>query len=329
MDLQFNSVEEVIADNYFRAWYFKNDESKAGQWELWLLQNEQYVPMVQQGISLMNDMNIREKNIPSIQVQEAYQRLQQSLEAAPVIEMKPKKNRWWMTAAAAAVILLIAGFAYWNTTGNNKTTLGAAYGSIREYNLPDGSHVTLNANSEIVVSKEWEKGTDREVWLKGEAFFKVQKTPAKNKFIVHANNMDIIVTGTQFNVISRDEESSVLLTEGSVTLKTPDGKEVYMKPGDFVRLEDNTPAKKPADEERILAWKQSKLDFENTPMNEVAKVISRHYGIKVSLENSAVGEKRISGMMPNDNLDVLIEALEATGEYKIAKANNEIIISGL
>ncbi|MGN6164835.1 MAG: FecR family protein [Flavisolibacter sp.] len=329
MDLQFNSVEEVIADNYFRAWYFKNDESKARQWELWLLQNEQYVPMVQQGISLMNDMNIREKNVSPDQVQEAYQKLERFLNAAPVVEMKPRKNRWWMTAAAAAVLLLIAGFAYWNTMANNKTTLGAAYGSIREYKLPDGSHVTLNANSEIVVSKEWQKGTDREVWLKGEAFFKVQKTPAKNKFIVHANNMDIIVTGTQFNVISREEESSVLLTEGSVTLKTPDGKEVYMKPGDFVKLENNAPAKKPADEERILAWKQSKLDFENTPMNEVAKIISRHYGIKVSLENSTVGEKKISGMMPNDNLDVLIEALEATGEYKIAKANNEIIISGL
>jgi len=328
VDLHFNSVDEVITDTYFRAWYFKNDDGKANEWEIWLLQNQQYVPLVREGISLMNDINIREQNISPDQVEKAYQKLQQSLDTTPVVEMKHRRSRWWIPAAAA-VLFLIAGFAYWSTATNSKTTLGAAYGSIREYKLPDGSHVTLNANSKIVVGKDWKNDADREVWLKGEAFFKVQKTPMKNNFVVHANNMDIIVTGTQFNVISREEESSVLLTEGSVTLRTADGKETYMKPGDFVRLEGNAPAKKPADEERILAWKQSKLDFENTPMNEVAKIITRHYGIKVVVPDSAVGEKKISGMMPNDNLDVLIEALEATGEYKITKADNKIVISGL
>jgi ferric-dicitrate binding protein FerR (iron transport regulator) len=59
----------------------------------------------------------------------------------------------------------------------------------------------------------------------------------------------------------------------------------------------------------------------------VAKIIARHYGIKVNLANSTVGEKKISGVMPNDNLDVLIEALEATGEFKVTKAKDEIIIS--
>jgi len=164
--------------------------------------------------------------------------------------------------------------------------------------------------------------------LQGEAFFKVQKTPMKNRFIVHANGMDIIVTGTQFNVVAREDESSVLLTEGSVTLKAPDGKEIKMKPGDFVKIENETTALQTVDQQRVLAWKESKLDFDNTPIYEVANIISRHYGTKVTVSTKEIGESTISGIMPNDNLNVLIQALEALGNYKITKANNEIIISG-
>ena len=324
--MHFNSIEEVIVNDHFQAWYFKNDETKAREWEEWLLENQSYVPLVKESIGLMNDLGIEEKTPLPEDVEAAHQELQNALDAAPIVEIKPKRLRWWMPAAAAAVLVAIVGFAWWNGAAT-KTKLGAAYGNIREYQLPDGSQVTLNANSEVVLRKEWQKNTDREIWLKGEAFFKVQKTPQKNKFIVHATNMDIIVTGTQFNVVNREEESSVLLTEGSVTLKTKDGKEVHMKPGDFVRIENNIPAKTAADQESVLAWKQSKLNFENTSMNNVAKIISRHYGVNVHLENEAIGEKKISGIMPNNNLDVLIAALDATGEFKISKVNNEIIIS--
>src|SRR5206468_2094273 len=156
-----------------------------------------------------------------------------------------------ISIAAAVLLVVVSGFIFWNT--NHKKTLNSGYGAISLYQLPDGSHVTLNANSKITIKKTWEENTDREVWLQGEAFFRVQKTQNKNKFIVHANGMDIIVTGTQFNVISRDDESSVLLTEGSVTLRTANGKEIKMKPGDFVKVEDEVPARQMVDQQRVLA----------------------------------------------------------------------------
>ena len=325
MDKVFNSVEEVIADEHFFAWRFKTDTSKAKEWEGWLKQHPEYHSLVEQSIVWLNETYWQEKEVSSGQIEAAHQRLMNSLDKAPVVHMN-KTSRWWIGVAAAVFILLAAGTAYW-INFNKKTSFNTAYGAIGEYQLPDGSHVTLNANSKLTINKGWKEGTDREVWLEGEGFFKVQKTPMHNRFIVHANTMDIIVTGTQFNAISRQDESSVLLTEGSVTIRTNDGKEIKMKPGDFVKIENQIPSKLPADQQRILAWKDAKLDFENTPMYEVAKIIARHYGVKVNVSTKDVGESTISGIMPNDNLDVLIQALETTGNYKITRTNDEIMIS--
>ncbi|MGZ3881760.1 MAG: FecR family protein [Flavisolibacter sp.] len=326
MDKSFNTIEDVIADDHFFAWYSQNDLVKANEWEGWLSLNPQFAPLVQLSIDWLNGSKLAE-NEPSIQqVEEAHQKLISSLNRRRIVPMKRPVTLWWVSAAAAVLILLVSGFWLWNI--NSKKTLNNGYGSISLFQLPDGSHVTLNANSKITIKKAWEKNTDREVWLQGEAFFKVQKTPNKNRFIVHANTMDIIVTGTQFNVIAREDESSVLLTEGSVTIRTSNGKEIKMKPGDFVKVENEIPARQMVDQQRVLAWKESKLDFDNTPIREVAKIISRDYGVKVTLADKSIGDSTISGIMPNDNLDVLIQALEATGDYKITKSNGEIIISG-
>jgi len=326
VDRSFNTIEDVIVDDRFLAWYSQNDAVKAKEWELLLSQNEELAPLVQQSIDWLNTSELREMEIPFEQVDHAHAKLISSLGHGRTVQMKHRTTLRWISIAAAVLVVVVSGFMFWNT--NHKKTLNSGYGAISLYQLPDGSHVTLNANSKITIKKTWEENTDREVWLQGEAFFRVQKTQNKNKFIVHANGMDIIVTGTQFNVIARDDESSVLLTEGSVTLRTANGKEIKMKPGDFVKVEDEVPARQMVDQQRVLAWKESKLYFVNTPIYEVAKIIAKHYGVKVTVSDKATGERTVSGIMPNDNLDVLIQALEATGDYKISKINGEIIISG-
>jgi ferric-dicitrate binding protein FerR (iron transport regulator) len=289
-----------------------------------LKENPQYGNLVTESIAIMDDLVMQEKEISSEQSEEAFLRLQKSIIGKRNVGSYSKMKGWWLPAAAA-IILLLVGLTFWSAT-NKKKALESAYGRVMNYSLPEGSEVTLNSNSKVLINKEW-KNTDREIWLQGEAFFKVQKLPSKNKFVVHTQNMDIIVTGTQFNVISREEETSILLTEGSVTILTKDGMKVNMKPGEFVKIENNKPAKKTIDQQSVLAWKQLKISFENTSMNQVAKIISTHYGVKVQLSDEAIGQKKISGIMPNDSMDILINALEATGEFKISKTTNGILIS--
>jgi ferric-dicitrate binding protein FerR (iron transport regulator) len=235
--------------------------------------------------------------------------------------MKPRNIKWW---AAAAIILLtsIGVWQYIRTT--NKLTIQTAYGETRQEVLPDGSQVMLNANTTLDY-KKWKDGTDREVWVKGEAFFHVKKTAQKNKFIVHTGNFDVVVTGTQFNVINRDSKNNVLLTEGSVII-TGNGQEVHMKPGDYVEFNSTGIQKKAVNKAPVLAWKEHKFDFENTPMKEVASLVTEFYGLKVTLADESVKRDSISGVIANDNLEVFLQALEVIHNYDVEKSDKEILI---
>jgi transmembrane sensor len=324
MHSNFQTPEELLADESFYCWYFKNDQQAASQWENWMKENPAHRVLANEAANLLKTLRLREGEVPASQVGAAYKKLQQQIsQPVPVVSMS--RRRWWMTAAAV-VVLAVAGIGAFKYLNAGKPSIETSYGQIKEQQLPDGSEVTLNAHSKISFSEGWKEGKDREVWLNGEAFFHVKKTPQRSRFIVHTSRFDIIVTGTQFNVVNRNGKTNVLLKEGSVIVHTKDGKEVYMKPGDFVEVNDEQLNKKQDGSNNILAWKEKKMVFENTCMKDVAKMIEEHYGVTVVLEDGAIATKEISGIMPNNNLETLLTTLEETLECKIERKGNDIII---
>lgn len=327
MEKNFLRVEDIIADESFQAWYFKADTTKAAAWEAYIAANPAIAPLVAEARQLMDSLSVKEKEVSVEQLKAAEQRLLLSLagESATPRVVNIKRRRIWLYAAAAVVLLTVGSVAIWSAVSKPEM-VQTTYGEIREQRLPDGSKVMLNANSEITYSEGWDKGAEREVWLKGEAFFQVEKTPAKSRFVVHADQFDVIVTGTQFNVVNREDKTNVMLTEGSVTLKTKDGKEFNMHPGDFVEITNLQPEKKAVREENILAWRDKKLIFEETPFLQAAKKIEEHYGVTITLMDDSIGNKTITGILPNDNLDVLLQALEATMEFTVVRNQKNIVI---
>lgn len=328
MENSFSTVEDVIADEGFQSWYSGADQAAVMEWEQRIAREPALASLVQEATAYMQALAVQEKAVPESEVMAAEQRLMTTLagmdEAAvtPVIGLKRSVSRWWW-AAAAVLIIAVSGVALWNQQQIPPTLVHTSFGEIREQQLPDGSKVMLNANSEI----SYHEGASREIWLKGEAFFHVAKTPAKARFIVHTDQFDVVVTGTQFNVKNREGRTNVMLTEGSVILKTRQGKDIYMKPGDFVEFNAQEPAMKVAKEEKVLAWKEKKLYFENTPLSIAAQNIEELYGVTIRLENQKVREKTLIGIMDNDNLDVFLKALEFSTGFHVVKKNNEIIIT--
>jgi ferric-dicitrate binding protein FerR (iron transport regulator) len=329
MTKNFQQVEEVMEDQDFLAWHFKESEKAVKEWEQWLALNPEQQALVAEASDLMYQLPVAEMPVEEQRTEQQLRKLNERINGleTPVVAIRSTRRRWWMSAAAA-VLLLGAGFIFYNSTHSKKTELNTTYGELTSNQLPDGSTMILNANSKAKLSTGWKEGKDREVWLDGEAFFHVTKTPSRNRFIVHTGQLDVIVTGTQFNVMHRNNKTTVLLTEGSVLIHTPDGKELAMKPGDFVAMEDKVVERKPANEEDVLAWKENKLSFNGTPLREVANIITDHYGVKVVMADENVGAKPVNGIMPNDNLDVLLKAIEEMGaNVRIRRTTNQIIFS--
>lgn len=325
MEKNFLRAEDIIADESFQHWYYGTNKTRAAEWETHMVANPSLAGLVAEARQIMDSLSVKEKEVSEAQHISAHQRLMQSIEGADTRVVSIKRRRSWYWAAAAIIVLALGSVAYWNFKSNAEM-VQTQYGEIREQQLPDGSKVMLNANSEITYSEGWEKGAEREVWLKGEAFFEVQKTPAKSRFVVHGDQFDVIVTGTQFNVVNRQHKTNVMLTEGSVTIKTNDGKEIHMQPGDFVELTNQQPEKKNVLQETVLAWRDKKLYFENITLRQAAKKIEEHYGVTITLTDDSTGNKPITGILPNDNLDVLLEALESL-DFHIERKDKEIIIA--
>ena len=327
MSLNYKEYEDFLSDDSFLNWHFRSKDADIEYWEKWITENSAQKYLVDGAVKFLNDIRISEKNIPRQQLQEAEQRLFnkiKELESPLPAKVYHMTRRWWLAAASVAVIAI--SLFLWRGIQMNHSSLETQYGEIKQQQLPDGSEVVLNANSNIRYSKNWIKGESREVWVKGEAFFKVQKTVEKSKFIVHTDRFDIVVTGTQFNVVNKQGKTNVLLKEGSLTILTKDGREINMKAGDYYEYVQEDVIKKEVKPESILAWKDNKIDFDNATLNDAVKVIKEHYGITIKLEDESLGSKPLNGIMANNNLDILLKAIEEALEVQVIRNGNEVII---
>jgi ferric-dicitrate binding protein FerR (iron transport regulator) len=100
-----------------------------------------------------------------------------------------------------------------------------------------------------------------------------------------------------------------------------------MKPGDFVTFDPSMLERKVGCKDMLLAWKEQKLILDHTSISQLATIISDLYGKSVMLEGDSIAERKISGILPNNNLDILLQALEATAEYDVVRdAHDGIII---
>ena len=327
MEKKFETIGDLISEPSFLNWFNNQDDRSIRQWEAFRLESEANSMLVNQATQLLRQLEFKADTIEMAQTQAAWERLAAKLPQQRVAPSGKGKlaylpqRKWWLSAAA--VVLIVAGVSVLRFM-NRDLKLATQYGQIAETRLPDGSTVLLNANSHLTAGV-FREGSTREVWLDGEAFFKIHKTPGHDRFIVHTGKLDIEVTGTQFNVVNRNNHMNVFLKEGSVVLRMGDGTEAHMRPGDYFELKDSRLEKKPVKDQLVLAWQERKLVFENTPLSEVAEKMKEVYGVNVKVDDALLSSK-INGVMPNDDLAVLLKAMEVAYNFKIEHVQDTIVI---
>lgn len=212
------------------------------------------------------------------------------------------------------------------TTSTQWSTLEVPPAFNYKITLSDGSEVWLNAQSSLRFPLSFQEAR-REVYVQGEAYFKVSKDH-QHPFIVHTPETEIQVVGTQFNVNAyHDCKVETALVEGAVITRDMKGSAVAIKPGvEAVYRAKHGFSTRPFDETEVLSWMKGVYYFHNTSLKNLALVLSRCYGVAVYFENSDLKNKTFSGkLMKGQELHSFLENLNLALDLHAFKSEGMVV----
>lgn len=207
-----------------------------------------------------------------------------------------------------------------------------------EIKLEDGTVVTLKKNSSISYPKHFGQKT-RNVYLKGEAFFKVKRNP-NAPFIVHTGELVTEVLGTSFNVKSYDNSKAieVSVTSGRVSVyevseKSPTKKNgVILTPNQKVVFDKSSKKIMPGIVENpvVLTVSPTKIDFifEDTPLSQVLQKLKNVYGIEIILENQDLNHCELTADLNDLPLNTQLELICRTVNARYEQRGTSYFVSG-
>lgn len=242
-----------------------------------------------------------------------------------------KKGNWLRYSRIAAVFFLIAVIAFSVISYlYNPDVRYLTQDSIEIFELPDGSVISLNQHS-LVKFKEDFKGKKREVYLEGEAYFEVESDPSK-PFVVSTKNAKVEVLGTKFNVRAYfdDDEIDISVTEGKVAFSSVSGESITLTKNEsssYSKKEEEFTEIKP-NPVNSISWKTRILDFDNTTLDEVIKVLENSYPYEFVFSNTQLKECSITVQFENQEIESILTVIEATLNVSFDINEKTVTISG-
>lgn len=322
------TANDLIADEYFLRWVRFPDADSDAFWKSWIAAHPEKKEEVQLALQFIQALHIRAqlptpkqteqsllKNLSAIAVQEAAQSA--GINHQPVRWLR---IRHWI-AAALVIGIAVAGWLYFSK-GPVTIQLVTGENEIKTVVLPDGSILTLNANSSVTYATNLASAFTREVWLQGEAFFEVKHIePAQERprrFVVHSGALNVEVLGTSFNVKNRKSVTNVTLNTGKIRIDLKDAPDtpIFLQPGDFMQYSgaEKRLVRKKVKTELYSVWKDEKVVLNKMPLKDVAQMIEDAYGYKIEITDPVIAKYNISGSIRLSDeaaaLKVLSEALE-------------------
>ena len=172
------------------------------------------------------------------------------------------------------------------------------FGEQRSVTLSDGTRVTLNTASKIEVMMRKDHRGVRLV--QGEALFDVAHDAAR-PFDVDAGNAAVRVVGTQLNVDTRPQQTTITVVEGRVALRSD--KVPVLVAGDrlVVSAAGSAVVTHGVNTDAALAWTRHQLVFEHRPLGEVAEEFNRYNLGHITIESASLRSQEVTGVFQSNN----------------------------
>jgi transmembrane sensor len=228
-----------------------------------------------------------------------------------------KVTKWALRIAAILFLplLTLIGIQNRNSVKLRKSTwveIESPAWTRAHFNLPDGTTGWLNSNSSVRYKGDFT--SDRQVTLRGEAYFDVYKD-TKRPFRVNTNEVQIRVLGTRFNIASYDNEKNVevVLEEGKLVITDKEmTKTCTMNPNDLVTYDkaQKDIVVESVQPQKYLSWTEGKLIFRNDPLDVIARRLERWYNIDVEVIGEIPKDIRLRATFIDEGLEEVLELLK-------------------
>lgn len=236
---------------------------------------------------------------------------------------------WKVLRIAAAVLLplfmIATVYLYQENTVLSQKDFVATTGKGEQVtiSLPDGTQVTLNAESRLSYNLSNFNSDERRVAFDGEGYFRVAKNPS-SPFSITAKGLKVSVLGTTFNLRARsaDATAELSLEEGNVrfqSLKT--GQDVILSPNQKAILDQingTVTVEESSYTTDASAWRRGELVFRNVPFAEVLEEIEEIYHVSIAIETEEIDyqDDLFTGVLSRTNINEVLEVIEHSYHLK-------------
>lgn len=190
--------------------------------------------------------------------------------------------------------------------------------------LSDGSVVQLAPNSQLHFVQ---RSATREARLEGRAFFSVAKIPGR-AFHVHTRFGDATVLGTRFELATASTGLSLLVVSGRVGLAGRTNQ-VEVHGGEVSSVHDGTvaePTRLP-NAATMKDWVGKFLAFQSTPMHEVAREIEETYGVRVTVEDSLIDNRTVTGTFTDRDVHDVVDVICSVVIARCSTRAGEVVMT--
>lgn len=213
-------------------------------------------------------------------------------------------------------------------------TIKIPYGKKFQLQLSDGTLVHLNAGTTLKYPVKFIAGENRQVFLDGEAFFDVAKDK-KHPFIVNADNLNVRVLGTHFNVSNYPEDAAtdVVLVEGSVGMYNSNedfnaDKNTILKPGykgSFNR-QNAAISTKAVITDIYTSWINGGLTFRNMSFKNIITKLERRYNVTIINKNEKLANEKFNASFKDESIENVMSYFNDIHGINYTIKNNQILI---
>ena len=271
------------------------------------------------------------------------------------------------TALASALVLIIS-MVVWNDfkrTEPSHHMFTTQVGEQRLAQLPDGSSVQINTNSQVEIDFTRDKRKVR--LLKGEAHFSVAHDKSR-PFEVFAGSGMVRAVGTAFSVYLKDQQVEVTVTEGRVeiapsvenaiaaidsstgnvgdnSIGNSANREAGQQPtqtaqpqktaqltqlsaGQNIRFNHHIEPIQTLRQDQVarkLSWRDGMLVFSGESLEQVVAEVSRYTTQSIVITDASIRDIRIGGYFKAGETQAMFDALETSFGVQVSRIDSGLV----